>query len=93
MIIALVAFGTLSMANTNKKGATKEETNTTSVKTEEVFATTCCTRRGTSSNGQSIAVTACVESTKDHAIDMGNACGKATEIVKANVKYLDANPL
>jgi hypothetical protein len=91
-IIALVSFSTMSSASTITKELKKKEVTVTSKKTEDAFATRCCTRRGKTLNGQSVAITACVESTGDMAIDMGNACGKAAAIVAATIKVLDAMP-
>lgn len=88
-IIALIAFSTVSIANTTTKEVTKDQLTTIKLTTEEVPATTCCTRRGKSENGQSVTITACVKSTGDSTRDMGNACDKAAAIVKANLTLLD----
>ena len=88
-IIALVSFSSVSIANNKTKEFKKIEINVSSVKSEDLAKNTCCTRRGKSSNGQSVSITACVQSTGDLAIDMGNACGKATSIAAAAVEVLD----
>ena len=92
-IIALVSFSTVSIANNTTKDFKKTELNVSSVNSKDEAKTTCCTRRGKSSNGQSVSITACVLSIGDLAIDMGKACAKATSIAAAAVEVLDNMPL
>ncbi len=87
--IAFIAFSSISFSNTITEKIAKDELKISSSKIEKIAETICCTRRGKSSNGQSVAITACVESTGDLAIDTGRACEKAAAIVKANITLLD----
>ena len=54
-MIALVSFCTVSIANNTTKEFKKIELNVSSVNSKDEAKTTCCTRRGKSSNGQSVS--------------------------------------
>ncbi len=85
-----MAIGNVSMANPNQKNLTPVKSEVSSVKTNDANGTTCCTRRGRASNGQAVVITACVKTTGDFAIDNGNACSKAQQIVAANITLLES---
>lgn len=85
-----MAVGNISMANPNSKNLTPVKSEASSVKTNDTNGTTCCTRRGRASNGQAVVITACVKTTGDFAIDNGNACSKAQQIVAANITLLES---
>jgi hypothetical protein len=88
--VVFLAIGNVSMANPNSKNLTPVKSEASSVKTNDTEGTTCCTRRGRASNGQAVVITACVKTTGDFAIDNGNACSKAQQIVAVNITLLES---
>lgn len=64
-----------------------EEKNTK--KEDSTVAQVCCRRGVSDDSGQNVSVRACVDSTGDAQIDMGNACTKARDAAKLALAALN----
>ncbi len=81
MTMSLMASGAFANEVSVKKDTAKDK--------KKNVSQVCCRRGSTNANGENVTIRACVASTGDYQIDLGNACQKAKKAVEAAMNSLN----